>query len=116
MASTSPAPVSVPSFDEETPAKDVSESTLPQDADEKSLAQGQSEAIDLYVPLPEDGYAQPENSRVLTIRAVGVGCLLGSMVNASNLYLGKQASRTTVTDTLRAWKHIIAASMLILNH
>jgi hypothetical protein len=47
------------------------------------------EDLDLYVPLKLDE-AIPYEPNPLTLRAVVVGIILGSLVNASNLYLGKQ--------------------------
>lgn len=44
--------------------------------------------LDLYVPLKMDGGIVDDHNP-LTIRAVIVGICLGSLVNASNLYLGK---------------------------
>ena len=43
--------------------------------------------MDPYVPFPEEHHL-PEEENVLTIRAVFIGCLLGGLVNASNVYLG----------------------------
>lgn len=42
---------------------------------------------DLYVPLKMNAEI-PYEENPLTIRAVVVGVILGSLVNASNLYLG----------------------------
>ncbi|KAH6655211.1 OPT oligopeptide transporter protein-domain-containing protein [Truncatella angustata] len=43
--------------------------------------------FDLYQPLPNiEGVAEEENP--LTVRAIVVGVILGSLVNASNIYLG----------------------------
>jgi hypothetical protein len=47
---------------------------------------------DLYVPLVMAAEI-PHEPNPLTIRAVVTGCILGALVNASNLYLGK--SHTT---------------------
>lgn len=60
---------------------------------EDSYVEGESEAaeMDIFEPLPDGHYDRPENERVLTIRAVLVGSILGSLVNASNLYLGMYA-------------------------
>jgi hypothetical protein len=52
--------------------------------------------FDLYSPLPDiDGVPDEENP--LTVRAIVAGILLGSLVNASNIYLGRllPLSRTT---------------------
>ena len=47
---------------------------------------------DLYVPLPMD--LGIEETNPLTIRAVIIGCCLGALVNASNLYLGLKTGFT----------------------
>ena len=60
------------------------ESELKPDNDEE-----QDDVIhDLYVPLPELKGVQKEQ-HPLTIRAVVVGVVLGTLVNASNVYLGR---------------------------
>lgn len=44
---------------------------------------------DPFVPFPIDPNAPVEpHDRILTVRAVLVGCILGGLVNASNVYLG----------------------------
>lgn len=48
------------------------------------------EELDLYRPLPMDPNI-PYEDNPLTIRAVLIGCILGALVNASNLYLGELA-------------------------
>jgi hypothetical protein len=48
----------------------------------------QEEVPDLYQPFDIDETI-PYESHILTIRAVLVGIVLGCLVNASNLYLGK---------------------------
>jgi hypothetical protein len=55
------------------------------------------EEEDLYRPLAMDP-AIPYEENPLTIRAVVVGCVLGSLVCASNLYLGKFQVSTTVAS------------------
>ncbi|KAF3909969.1 hypothetical protein ABW20_dc0107357 [Dactylellina cionopaga] len=45
------------------------------------------EVLDPYTPFPIDP-SQQEEGNILTIRAVVLGCALGALVNASNLYLG----------------------------
>lgn len=47
----------------------------------------EEEEEDLYKPLLMDPEI-PHEDNPLTIRAVVVGCILGGLVNASNLYLG----------------------------
>ncbi|KAM0425165.1 hypothetical protein ACHAPT_009482 [Fusarium lateritium] len=57
---------------------------------EKSPVEVGTAELDIFSPFPElealGMEAEPES--VLTFRAVLVGCLLGTLVNASNLYLG----------------------------
>lgn len=48
----------------------------------------EEEEDDLYRPLLMDP-SIPHEENPLTIRAVVIGCILGSLVCASNLYLGK---------------------------
>ena len=43
--------------------------------------------VDPFVPFPIEPHL-PEEKNVLTFRAVFIGCLLGALVNASNVYLG----------------------------
>lgn len=53
-------------------------------------------AADLFSPLPPlEGVAEEPNP--LTIRALVVGIILGSLVNASNVYLGKPSRPTKTT-------------------
>lgn len=54
----------------------------------KSEASDEEEEEDLYRPLIMDP-SIPHEENPLTVRAVVVGCILGSLVCASNLYLGK---------------------------
>jgi hypothetical protein len=59
------------------------------DHDQNSLKEElvQEEIVDLYAPFPIDPNV-PHEDNPLTIRAVIVGMILGTLVNASNLYLG----------------------------
>jgi len=43
--------------------------------------------VDPFLPFPIEPHL-PEEKNVLTFRAVFIGCLLGALVNASNVYLG----------------------------
>ena len=45
------------------------------------------EVLDLYRPFPVNPDI-PEEDTILTFRSIFVGCILGALVNASNLYLG----------------------------
>lgn len=65
----------------------AAEDTLPDTA--PSISEGASAAVNIYLPLEVAEGAQPETRIVVTIRSVVVGCILGSLVNASNLYLGE---------------------------
>ncbi|KAL1844970.1 hypothetical protein VTK73DRAFT_1415 [Phialemonium thermophilum] len=60
---------------------------------EIDIQEGEPEEIDLYLPLPMDPNLAPEPNP-LTLRAVVVGCILGALVNASNLYLGLKTGFT----------------------
>ncbi|SPO05120.1 related to permeases - unknown function [Cephalotrichum gorgonifer] len=63
------------------------------DADLKPEEVEDEAVADLYAPLPElKGIRKEENP--LTIRAVVVGVVLGSLVNASNVYLGLKTGFT----------------------
>ncbi|CCF38382.1 OPT oligopeptide transporter [Colletotrichum higginsianum] len=53
----------------------------------KSEISGDEDVTDLFVPFPEVKGLEPEGNP-LTFRAVLVGIILGSLVNASNVYLG----------------------------
>lgn len=52
------------------------------------IVEGEEEEIDLYKPFVMDP-AIPYEPNPLTVRAVVTGCVLGVLVNASNLYLGE---------------------------
>ncbi|KAF3347870.1 hypothetical protein VD0002_g2752 [Verticillium dahliae] len=56
---------------------------------------------DLYLPLKMDADLPPEGNP-LTIRAVVVGCILGSLVNASNVYLGLKTGFTFLASMFGA--------------
>lgn len=63
--------------------------------DEKADIKDEAESIDdeiesdPFVPFPVDPKAPVEPyDRILTFRAIAVGCILGGLVNASNVYLG----------------------------
>ncbi|KAF8470055.1 OPT oligopeptide transporter protein-domain-containing protein [Kalaharituber pfeilii] len=49
--------------------------------------------IDPFEPFPIDSHL-PEETTVLTFRALFIGCLLGALVNASNVYLGLKTGWT----------------------
>jgi hypothetical protein len=54
--------------------------------DEKSVRVGETEVDDLFQPL--SGVEAYDGRRILTVRAVATGGILGSLVACSNLYLG----------------------------
>lgn len=66
---------------------DEKNATMVHDDDLKSEGTAEIEEEDLYLPLKMDPNV-PHEENPLTIRAVAVGCLLGFLVKASNLYLG----------------------------
>lgn len=88
MASTQVRPTEVADHTAQTPTleKEMNEKEL----DVKVSAEAVEPDIDLYVPLQMEGGIVDEHSP-LTIRAVLVGIILGSLVNASNLYLGESS-------------------------
>ena len=68
---------------------DINEKQPSIEVDIKSEADSSNEAItDLFVSFPPVK-GVPEEPNPLTVRAVVVGIILGSLVNASNVYLGK---------------------------
>jgi hypothetical protein len=61
-------------------------------ADDRSVLEIES---DPFVPFPDDpDMPQESHSQILTIRAILTGCILGGLVNASNVYLGLKAGYT----------------------
>jgi hypothetical protein len=55
----------------------------------ESIKSGHEAESDPFLPFPEDPDMPAEtHSQILTVRAVVVGCILGGLVNASNVYLG----------------------------
>jgi hypothetical protein len=71
------------------PEEQINEKLDDVEFDEKEI----EEELDLYVPLKMDPNI-PYEANPLTIRAVVVGILLGALVNASNLYLGRSPMHT----------------------
>lgn len=67
--------------------KNEKNETMVHNDDLKSEGSTEVEEEDLYMPLKMDPNV-PHEENPLTFRAVAVGCLLGFLVNASNLYLG----------------------------
>jgi len=63
------------------------------DVPEDLKAEIEATHMDPYTPFPLDPL-QPVETRILTVRAVVVGCMLGALVNASNLYLGLKTGWT----------------------
>lgn len=64
--------------------------------DEKNSSKNDTDSVsdaaewDPFIPFPiEEGVPEEPHSRILTLRAIAVGCTLGGLVNASNLYLGE---------------------------
>lgn len=72
------------------PAADMKAHNVSVDKAESEMAE---EEEDLYRPLLMDANI-PHEEDIVTIRAVVVGCILGSLVCASNLYLGESALPT----------------------
>jgi len=72
----------------------------------------EEEEEDLYSPLVMDP-GIPHEPNPLTIRAVVTGCVLGALVNASNLYLGKWDNWSRFTMQLLANEFALQASRLV---
>ncbi|KAI1654607.1 oligopeptide transporter [Daldinia decipiens] len=91
MASTEARPAEVVDNMEKTSVvgKEGDEKVNIVDVDVQAI----EEDLDLYVPLKMDGSIADEHDP-LTARAVIVGIILGSLVNASNLYLGLKTGFT----------------------
>ncbi|KAJ3091463.1 hypothetical protein HDU96_003051, partial [Phlyctochytrium bullatum] len=68
------------------PQKDLSDAEL---ADIETVGPA-GESLNVFKPFPDDG---PEEVQ-LTFRAVFIGCILGAVVGASNLYLGLKTGFT----------------------
>ena len=58
-------------------------------ADSDSVHSDSSDVVEMdpFVPFPIDP-DMPVEEHILTFRAIFIGCLLGALVNASNVYLG----------------------------
>jgi hypothetical protein len=85
------APGNLPPFAEVTPPVENMG-----DVKDEVKAEGEEEDahIDLYRPLPMDP-GLPVEEHILTFRSIVVGCILGGVTNASNLYLGESPRRRT---------------------
>lgn len=73
--------------------------------DEKADIKDDAESVndelesDPFVPFPVDPKAPVEPyDRILTFRAIAVGCILGGLVNASNVYLGTPTGHHPITE------------------
>lgn len=89
MASTQVRPAEVADHTAATPAIEKEINELDEKVHTVDVNSGAVEPeLDLYIPLDMDGSIMDEHDP-LTIRSVIVGIILGSLVNASNLYLGK---------------------------
>ena len=60
-------------------------------AQEGQLDESENVLLDPFVPFDD---LPPERERIVTIRAMLVGCVCGALVNASNLYLGLKTGWT----------------------
>jgi OPT family oligopeptide transporter len=79
-----PGAVQDPVLDEKAPSVEV---------DLKSESEAEGAITDLYTPFPDVKGIEPEPNP-LTVRAVLIGIILGSLVNASNVYLGLKTGFT----------------------
>lgn len=69
------------------------ESVVPESVPDDLKQELEATHIDVYAPFPIDPDARPEGN-ILTVRALFVGCCLGALVNASNVYLGLKTGTT----------------------
>ncbi|GKT89227.1 OPT oligopeptide transporter [Colletotrichum tofieldiae] len=84
----------------------------------KSEVSGDEDVTDLFVPFPEVKGLEPEGNP-LTVRAVLVGIILGSLVNASNVYLGKSYLPASSVDAFALWAIVgtlVPSSQLVIYH
>ncbi|KAI2636557.1 oligopeptide transporter [Hypomontagnella submonticulosa] len=94
MASTQVRPAEVADHTAATPAIEKEINELDEKVHTVDVNSGAVEPeLDLYIPLDMDGSIMDEHDP-LTIRSVIVGIILGSLVNASNLYLGLKTGFT----------------------
>ncbi|KAG0636378.1 OPT oligopeptide transporter protein-domain-containing protein [Tuber brumale] len=77
--------------------------------DEKHRAKDEDDSIasepdwDPFTPFPiVEGAPEETRSQILTVRAVVVGCILGGLVNASNVYLGLKSGFTFAANLFGA--------------
>jgi hypothetical protein len=85
-------------FSESQPAYEPTADVKTHDVSiDKAGSEAEEEEEDLYRPLPMDPNL-PHEENIVTIRAVVVGCILGSLVCASNLYLGESVPPPSMTD------------------
>lgn len=75
------------------------------DHDQNSLKEEllEEEVLDLYKPFPINDQI-PAEDHILTIRAIVTGVILGSLVNASNLYLGMYQSTVSHSAMLTFYR------------
>jgi hypothetical protein len=60
-----------------------------EDAESLAEEEGYEAESDPFVPFPDEpGIPDEKLDKILRVRAVVVGCALGALVNASNIYLG----------------------------
>lgn len=88
--------------DEKTHGTTLSENAVPitigagSQEEKAELILDDEEEVDIFSPLPDLHTHEPEEMP-LTFRAIVVGLILGSLVNASNVYLGKLPFPTLLT-------------------
>lgn len=93
-----------PFTESQPPVEEATELKTQEVAVEKVSSEPEEvEEEDLYRPLAMDP-SIPHEENPLTFRAVFVGCILGSLVCASNLYLGEFAPFSSSKSPRRPWQ------------
>ncbi|KAH8881677.1 OPT superfamily oligopeptide transporter [Thozetella sp. PMI_491] len=64
-------------------------------------AEPETDEVDHFIPLPP-AEGVPEEKHPLTVRAVALGCLLGSLVNAADVYTGLKSGITSGAEVFGA--------------
>lgn len=105
--STSSTDVEAPPFEQTYPEALYEAERIAAGDPDKETIKDEGESVfssiadheDPFKPFPIEPHL-PEETNVLTFRAVFIGCLLGALVNASNVYLGTWSQSTSSTGTV----------------
>ena len=100
--STSSTDVEAPPFEQTYPEALYEAERIAAGDPDKDTIKDEGESVfssiveheDPFLPFPAEPHL-PEEKNVLSFRAVFIGCLLGALVNASNVYLGTWSQSTS---------------------